>query len=86
MEVKNFVLQNWVQLDLIRLLRITTHDNFSDVMTKATARTIFYRHNNYIMGKIVPTYVQCLSIQKDYVSSHFHKSLKCEKGIIHGRV
>ena len=71
------------------LLRINTNDNFSDVMTKATARTIFYRHMNYIMGKIVPAYVKRQSIQKDSVSSlftHSSHTSKCEKGTKHGRV
>jgi len=58
MDIKNFALQDWVQEDLIRLARISTNDNYSDVMTKATARTLYYRHMNYILGKIIPTYVQ----------------------------
>ncbi len=60
MDIKNFALQDWVKEDLIRLLRIATNDNYADVMTKATARTLFYRHMNYIMGKIIPSYVQGL--------------------------
>ena len=54
MEIKTFVLQHWVEQDLIRLKRINTTDNYSDVMTKATGRTLFYRHMNYILGKIIP--------------------------------
>ena len=71
MEVKNFVLQDWVKEDLIRLLRIATNDNYADVMTKATARTLFYRHMNYVMGKIIPNYVQGL---ESFSQSSVHKS------------
>ena len=56
MDIKHFVLQDWVLQDLIHLKRITTADNYADVMTKATGRTLFYRHMNYILGKIPPTY------------------------------
>ena len=66
MDIKHFVIQQWVEQDLIRLKRINTTDNYSDVLTKATGRTIFYRHMNYILGKIVPQYCrQHLSISKD---------------------
>ena len=75
MEVKNFVLQDWVKNDLIELVRISTSDNYSDVMTKATARTLFYRHMNYIMGKILPKYVQDSAFQKDSTQ----KSIICGK-------
>ena len=56
MDIKDFVLQDWVLQDLIRLDRITTNDNYADVMTKATGRTLFYRHMNFILGKIPPKY------------------------------
>lgn len=65
MEIKTFALQEWVERDLIRLKRINTTDNYADVMTKATGRTLFYRHMNYILGKVIPSYCrQNLSILK----------------------
>jgi hypothetical protein len=57
MDIKTFILQQWVEEDLIRLKRIATSDNYSDILTKATGRTLFYRHMNFIFGKIRPTYV-----------------------------
>ena len=57
MDIKHFSLQDWVKRDLIRLKRIATNDNYSDVMTKATGRVIFYRHVEYILGKHQPAYV-----------------------------
>jgi dUTP pyrophosphatase len=66
MDIKTFVLQQWVEQDLIRLKRINTTDNYADVMTKSTGRTLFYRHMNYILGKIIPTYCRLnLSIPND---------------------
>ena len=56
MDIKTFVIQDWVLQDLIHLKRITTADKYADVMTKATARTLFYRHMNFILGKIPPLY------------------------------
>ena len=67
MDIKTFVLQHWVEQDLIRLKRINTTDNYSDVMTKATGRTLFYRHMNYILGKVIPAYCRTnLSINNLY--------------------
>ena len=57
-DIKHFVLQDWCEQDLITIKRINTTDNSSDTMTKATARTTFYRHMEYIHGKIVPEYVK----------------------------
>ena len=65
MEVKHFALQEWVERDLITLKRITTSDNYADIMTKAVDRTLFYRHNDFILGKVRPDYVHIQdSVQK----------------------
>ena len=57
MDTKHFALQQWVDLDLLTLKRIATADNESDGMTKNLGRTLFYRHMEYLMGKIIPEYV-----------------------------
>jgi hypothetical protein len=57
-ETRHFAIQEWVERDLLTLLRIATNDNYSDVLTKATGRVLFYRHMNYIMGKLQPSYVK----------------------------
>jgi hypothetical protein len=44
MDIKHFALQDWVMQDLICLQLIDTSDNYSNVMTKATACVLFYRH------------------------------------------
>ena len=57
MDIKFFALQDWVEQDLIQLKRIDTCDNEADSLTKCVGRTLFYRHNDYIMGRIIPDYV-----------------------------
>ena len=61
MDTKNFALQQWVELDLIKLKIINTADNESDLMTKNLGRTLFYRHMEYLMGKIIPEYVRTIT-------------------------
>ena len=60
-EIKHYALQQWVQQDLITFHRISTSDNSADTLTKATPRTLFYRHNNFIMGRVIPNYVKFVS-------------------------
>ena len=55
-DLKIFVLQDWVEHDLLAVKRINTADNPSDAFTKPLARTLFYRHTEFLMGKIIPQY------------------------------
>ena len=64
MDIKHFALQQWVEQDLLILKRVVTADNESDLLTKNLSRTLFYRHIEYIMGKVVPAYVS-ISTSKD---------------------
>ena len=63
-DIKHFALQSWVERDLLTMKRINTSDNSADAMTKATARTLFHRHNNHIMGKVIPFYVNFVTQSK----------------------
>ena len=63
-DIKHFALQSWVERDLLTMKRINTSDNSADALTKATARTLFYRHNNHIMGRIIPSYVSYVTQSK----------------------
>ena len=56
MDIKHFSLLDWVERDLVFMKRINTADNCADAMTKALGRTLHYRHNDYILGKIIPPY------------------------------
>ena len=72
MDIKAFALQDWVKTDLLILKRINTSDNGADTMTKATDRTLFYQHSEYIMGKVIPQFTHLVKeahINKIY-SSH----------------
>lgn len=67
MDIKKFVLQDWIQRDLILLKRINTADNYADGMTKQTGRQLFHRHFDYILGNIQPKYVETQTIEKDKI-------------------
>ena len=56
MDTKYFAIQHWVDIDLLTLKRVGTTDNESDAMTKNLGRTLFYRHLDYMMGKVIPAY------------------------------
>ena len=76
-DIRYFALQDWVERDLISMKRIATADNSSDALTKATARTLFYRHNNHILGRLVPSYVKYTS------QSHLKISKMCISDACH---
>jgi hypothetical protein len=65
LEIKKFALLDWVQRDLMILQRISTLDNCSDGLTKQNGRQLFYRHFDYIMGKMIPDYVNCIDLQQE---------------------
>ncbi len=56
MDVKHFVIQQWIAQDLLTMRRISTNDNYADVLTKATGKTLFYRHMHFIQGYVKPEY------------------------------
>ena len=58
MDIRYFTIQQWVAEDLLCLKRIDTDDNYSDSMTKALGRTLFYRHMNYVMGRKIPEFLK----------------------------
>ena len=58
MDIKKFVLIDWIEHDLLIMKRIATNDNYSDTMTKQVGRVLHYRHFDYILGKIKPRYTR----------------------------
>ena len=72
MDTKYFAIQHWVHTDLINLHRINTSDNESDTMTKNLPRTLFYRHQDYLMGRVIPEYVK----MRDSVQNHTSRSIE----------
>jgi len=56
-DIKHFALVDWVEQDLMILEDIPTAENSADSMTKATAKILFYRHMDSIMGRRKPQHV-----------------------------
>ncbi len=55
--IKYFVLCDWVERDLIILERIDTFINPADHLTKILSRTLFHRHTNFLLGHVPPKYL-----------------------------
>ena len=58
MDIKKFSILDWIQRDLLIMKRVSSSENCSDVLTKQTGRQLFYRHYDYIMGRIIPKFVK----------------------------
>ena len=56
MDIKYHVLCEWVERDLLKLIRIHTSLNMADHFTKALGPALFHRHVDYILGHVPPTY------------------------------
>ena len=57
-ETRHFAILQWIEKDIIKVVKIDTADNSSDILTKATGRILFFRHMQTITGKRTPLYVQ----------------------------
>lgn len=58
MDIKHFGIQDWVEQDIVILEYIRSPQNSADSFTKALARTLYYVHNDVIMGRIPPSYYE----------------------------
>ena len=54
MDIRWFALCDWVERDLVILQRVPTSLNLADHFTKRLDRILFYRHTDYIMGRVTP--------------------------------
>jgi hypothetical protein len=65
-DIKYYAIQEWVERDLIILQRIDTAIYMADHYTKPLPRILFYRHNDYNMGRVPPAYspkyLECLRV------------------------
>lgn len=68
MDIKHFTIQDWVEEDLIVLEQIASENNSAESTTKPLARTLFYRHNDVIMGRVPPKYYSG-TIQSTYMDT-----------------
>ena len=78
MDLKHFALLDWVERDLLILRRIKSSDNFTDSLTKPVGKELHYRHNDYLLGKIMPKYVSMVkypSVETKNVASN-HNTYK----------
>ncbi len=55
-DIKYFSLCEWVERNLMILDRIDTKINLSDHFTKSLSWTLFYRHTDFLLGHIPPSY------------------------------
>ena len=55
-DIKFYSIQDWVERDLLVLLRIDTLVNTADHLTKPLSCILFYRHQDFYMGHVPPTY------------------------------
>jgi hypothetical protein len=56
MDIKYFLLCEWVEHDLMHLERINTKINMADHLTKGLTRALFHRHGDFLLGHIPPLY------------------------------
>jgi hypothetical protein len=56
MDIKYFLLCDWVECDLIQLERIDTTVNMADLFAKSLQRATFHRHVDFVLGHIPPKY------------------------------
>ena len=55
-DIKYFLICEWIERDLMILERIDTTINMSDHFTKGLSRALFHRHADYLLGHIPPAY------------------------------
>jgi hypothetical protein len=74
-DMKQFVILQWTEEERIDYSEVSTHNNFSDSLTKPTGRVKFYEHNDIMMGRRRPIYVKAAHAFKMLLSSTY-SSLK----------
>jgi hypothetical protein len=65
MDIKYYALCEWVERDLIKLERIDTSINLADHFTKSLSPILFWRHLDYVMGRVPPAYSKCHTVFRD---------------------
>ena len=82
MDTKYFNIHHLIDTDHLFLKRIGAADNESDAMTKNVGKTLFYRHMDYLMSKLIPDYARNhkdLQLYDQAFSVGMHKA---EKGLV----
>ena len=76
MDIKKFVIIDWIERDMLLMKRISTSDNFADAMTKPMGRQLHYRHMDYILGKCRPNYAKYQTETNTYSITRQDRSIK----------
>ena len=71
--MKHFVILQWTDDKFINFIDKKTDENYSDSLSKPTARTKFYEHTDIFMGRRRPAYTN------EITSPNSHS----QKGIVH---
>ncbi len=56
MDIKYFLLCDWVERDLMHFKRVDTKINMADMFTKILSQLMFYRHADYLLGHVPAKY------------------------------
>ena len=56
MDIKYFLLCDWVERDLMHLKQVGTKINMADMFTKSLQQLMFYQHADYLLGHVPPKY------------------------------
>jgi len=71
MDIKYFLLCDWLEWDLMHLERVDTKINMVDMFTKRLPRLLFYHHADYLLGQNVKTLLNKLPVSIDYGQTIF---------------
>ena len=55
-DIKYHFIGQWVEQDLIKLERVASIMNVDDIFTKQLVPLLFWRHCDYLMGRVPPQY------------------------------
>jgi len=84
-DIKYYAIQEWVERDLVLLTRIDTSLNMGDHFTKPLPKLLFYRHRDFYMGHVPPSYSpkfeECLRIFSGKGTKHKQYVAKAAKSL-----
>jgi len=69
-DIKYFLICEWVEQDLVLLDRIDTSINMSDHLTKALQPLLFHRHADFLLGHIPPMYSPVYQTTVGHITNH----------------
>ena len=80
-DIKYYVLQEYVEKDLLVIQRIATKLNMADHFTKPLSKLLFYRHRDFYIGHVPPTYSQRY---KEFAHNYLVTNTSSPKSGVHG--